>query len=226
MSKAVLLLLFGCLLGLVGGISLMAFIIMSPSLSEQKSLGDFSNLVVAVGTLFTLGYTMWQHRETIEAVKRGEKPRLQLVGAPLQLLPAPIAQPLQIGTGPVQNMTQARIEFQFLNSGRNAAADLRLRAYACPISSPAHLTCVRDDTIANPIFGEQGFHWPITAGFSTSIPAQNNEMLIHLKLDYKNDDEDGEKLQTEYFLKVNPNDATASNMTQRELAPLKSYMKP
>ncbi len=226
MAKAVLFIFFGCLLGLVGGISLMALVIMSPSLTEQKSLGDISNLVVAVGTLFTLGYTMWQHQGTIEAAKRGAKPRLRLVGAPLQLLPAPIGQPLQIGTGSAPNMRQARIEFQFLNSGENAASDLRLRAYACPISSPATLTCVRDDTIANPIFGGQGFHWPVTAGFSTSIPAQNNEMFIHLKLDYKNDDEDGEMLQTEYFLKVNPSDATASNMTQRELAPLKPHMKP
>ncbi len=90
MAKAVLFIFFGCLLGLVGGISLMALVIMSPSLTEQKSLGDISNLVVAVGTLFTLGYTMWQHQGTIEAAKRGAKPRLRLVGAPLQLLPAPI----------------------------------------------------------------------------------------------------------------------------------------
>ena len=225
MAKAVLFIFFGCLLGIVAGISVMAFVIMSPALSEQKSLGDLSNLVVALGTMFTLGYTLWQHQTALEASKQKAKPRLRLVGAPIALFPAPIGQPLQIGAPPPPSIRQVRIEFQFQNSGENAASDLRLRAFACPVNAPATLASVKDDTIANPVFSGQGFHWPVTAGFSTSIPAQNNEMFIYLKLDYRNDDEDGETLQSEYFLKINPNDATASNMTQRELEPLKPYLK-
>lgn len=216
MAKAVLFIFFGCLLGLVTGIAVMALVIMSPSLTDQKSLGDLSNLVVALGTIFTLGYTLWQHQTAVEDSKQKTKPRLRLIGAPLET---------QFQAALDKTIKYVRVEFQFINSGVNAASDLRLRAYACPINDPTSFTKVRDDTIVNPIFGGQGFHWQVIAEFSVSTPDPNSEMFIHLRMDYKNDDTDGEAIQTKYFLKINPSDSAASNMTHRELSPLKPFMK-
>lgn len=62
MAAKVALILFGLFIGVILGITGMSLIVVSPFFTEAKALGDISNLVVAVGAVFTMGFTLWQQR--------------------------------------------------------------------------------------------------------------------------------------------------------------------
>lgn len=211
MTERLVLIVFGVLIGIVCGITLMSLAVVSPSLVDKKSLGDVSNLVIAVGAVFTLGFSLWQHQQTLDREKNQSKPKMRLVGAPISK-----------GVPAVADMHSMEVQFQFLNDGRNAASNLRFRIFMGLRSHPELLVSCKDEVIANPIFGGQGFHWVLKGDFAKSIDPKDNEAFVYLRLDYLDSDEDGESLFAEYFLKLNHSDAAMANAMKREVDPFKT----
>ena len=211
MAERVVLILFGVLLGVVCGITLMSLVVVSTSLNNQKSLGDVSNLVIAVGALFTLGFSLWQHQQTLNRERSQSQPRLRLVGAPInKSIPARA------------DMEHVEVEFQFINDSKNPASNLHFRIFMGPISQPDLLVVCKDEIMANPTFGGQGFHWVLKGGFAKSISPKENEVFVYLRLDYLDTNEDGESLVSEYFLKINHSEAAIANATKQDVAPFKA----
>jgi membrane associated rhomboid family serine protease len=84
MAAKVALILFGLFIGVILGITGMSLIIVSPFFSEAKALGYISNLVVAIGAVFTLGFTLWQHhQQQLDRDRKQALPRVLLMGAPI-----------------------------------------------------------------------------------------------------------------------------------------------
>ena len=76
--------------------------------------------------------------------------------------------------------------------------------------------------MANPLFGGQGFHWVLKASLPKSLDPRGNEEFIHVRLDYRDSDADGELLLSDYFLKINIAEAAAANASKAEVQPFKS----
>lgn len=211
MTERLVLIVFGALIGIVCGITLMSLAVVSPSLIDKKSLGDVSNLVIAVGAVFTLGFSLWQHQQTLDRERNQSKPKMRLVGAPISR-----------GVSAKADMHSIEVQFQFLNDGKNLGSNLRFRIFMGPRSQPELLVSCKDEVMANPIFGGQGFHWFLKADFSKSIDPKDNEAFVYLRLDYWDTDGDGESLFSEYFLKINHSDAATANAMKREVDPFKT----
>lgn len=211
MAERLMLVVFGVLIGVIGGITLMSLVVISPSLVDKKTLGDVSNVVVAVGAVFTLAFSLWQHQQTLNREKIQSKPKMRLVGAP-------ISKVVDIHAA----MHAVQVEFQFLNDGKNAAANLRFRTFMGLKSNPELLVSCRDEVMANPLFGGQGFHWVLKGEFAKSIDPKDNEAFVYVRLDFLDSDEDGESLFTEYFLKLNHAEAAIANAMKREVEPFES----
>lgn len=211
MSDRIVLVFFGVLLGVIIAMSLMSLIMVSDSISDQKSLGDVSNLIMAVGAVFTLGFTFWQHHQTLDRDRKQSQPRMRLVGAPIHQVPLSKA-----------HMQGAAVEFQFLNDSKDPASNLRIRIMVGPLTNPELMSVVKDETMANSIFGGQGFHWVMKVDFAKTINPQDNEYFVYARLDYLDTDANGEKLSAEYFLKMNHSEAAMANLTMREVKPFKS----
>ncbi len=210
MAAKVALIVFGLFIGVILGITGMSLIVVSPFFTEAKALSDISNLVVAIGAVFTLGFTLWQHQQQLDRDRKQALPRVRLMGAPIHKTHAPDP-----------SMASVEIEFQFLNENKNPAADLRFRIFSCPIDHPELMVVCKDDTMANSLFGGQGFHWVLKASFAKSIDARGNEAFVYLRLDYRDSDADGELLLSEYFLKVNHAEAAVANASKVEVEPFK-----
>ena len=75
--------------------------------------------------------------------------------------------------------------------------------------------------MANPLFGGQGFHWVLKASLPKSLDPRGNEEFIHVRLDYRDSDADGELLLSDYFLKINIAEAAAANASKAEVQPFK-----
>lgn len=211
MSDRIFFVFFGALCGVIVAMTLMS-LAMAPGLTtEQKSLGDISNLVMAVGAVFTLGFTLWQHQQSIERERKSSQPRIRLVGAPVHQVDSLNKEMIGIA-----------LEFQFLNDSKNPASNLRIRILMGPVDNTELMAVVKDETMANPVFGGQGFHWILKAGFAKAIAPKENEHFVYVRLDYKDTDMDGEVLFTEYFLKLNRSEAAIANATMREVEPCKS----
>jgi len=87
MAAKVALILFGLFIGMILGITGMSLIVISPFFTEAKALGDISNLVVAVGAVFTMGFTLWQHQQQLDRERQQSLAKVQIVGALMQVLP-------------------------------------------------------------------------------------------------------------------------------------------
>ena len=211
MTERLMFVVFGVLIGVISGITLMSLAVISPSLVDKKTLGDVSNVVVAVGAVFTLAFSLWQHQQTLNREKIQSKPKMRLVGAPISMVAT-----LQAAMHAVQ------VEFQFLNDSKNAAAKLRFRIFMGPRSNPELLVPCRDEVMANPIFGGQGFHWVLKGEFPKSIDPKDIEAFVYLRLDFMDSDADGELLFSEYFLKLNHAEAAIANAMKREVEPFES----
>jgi Na+/H+ antiporter NhaA len=127
MAAKVALILFGLFIGVILGITGMSLVFVSPFFTEAKALGDISNLVVAVGAVFTMGFTLWQHQQQLDLERQRSLAKVQIVGAPIQKAVSPVTTDASI-----------EIQFQFLNSGSNPAAELRVRVFRCPICVSKH----------------------------------------------------------------------------------------
>lgn len=75
-----MLVVFGVLIGVISGITLMSLAVISPSLVDKKTLGDVSNVVIAVGAVFTLAFSLWQHQQTLNREKIQSRPKMRLIG--------------------------------------------------------------------------------------------------------------------------------------------------
>ncbi|NBO82497.1 MAG: hypothetical protein EBU75_06610 [Betaproteobacteria bacterium] len=82
MAAKVALILFGLFIGVILGITGMSLIVVSPFFTEAKALGDVSNLVVAVGAVFTMGFTLWQHQQQLDRERQRSLTKVQIVGGP------------------------------------------------------------------------------------------------------------------------------------------------
>ncbi len=211
MAAKVALILFGLFIGVILGITGMSLIVVSPFFTEAKALGDISNLVVAVGAVFTMGFTLWQHQQQLDRERQRSLAKVQIVGAPIQK-----------AVSPVPTDASIEIQFQFLNSGSNPAAELRIRIFRCPIKNPDLMEICKDETMANPLFGGQGFDWILKASLPKSLDPRRYEEFIHVRLDYRDSDADGDLLLSEYFLKVNIAEAAAANASKAEVQPFKA----
>lgn len=211
MAAKVALILFGLFIGVILGITGMSLIVVSPFFTEAKALGDISNLVVAVGAVFTMGFTLWQHQQQLDRERQRSLAKVQIVGAPIQRTVSPTPTDASI-----------EVQFQFLNSGGNPAAELRIRIFRCSVKNPESIEICKDETMANPLFGGQGFHWVLKASLPKSLDPRVNEEFIHVRLDYRDSDADGELLLSEYFLKINIAEAAAANVSKAEVQPFKS----
>ena len=136
---------------------------------------------------------------------------MQIVGAPIQK-----------AVSPVPTDASIEIEFQFLNTGSNPAAELRIRVFKCSIQNPDSMVIFKDETMANPLFGGQGFHWILKASLPKLLDPRRNEEFIHVRLDYRDSDADGDLLLSEYFLKINIAEAAAANARKAEVQPFKA----
>ena len=76
----------------------------------------------------------------------------------------------------------------------------------------------KDETMANPLFGGQGFHWILRTSLPKSLDPRRNEEFIHVRLDYRDSDADGDLLLSECFLKINIAEAAAANAQQPSLS--------
>ena len=104
--------------------------------------GDVSNVVIAVGAVFTLAFSLWQHQQTLNREKIQSKPKMRLVGAPISKVADFRAA-----------MHAVQVEFQFLNGGKNAAANLRFRIFMGLKSNPELLVSCRDEVMAMRVLG-------------------------------------------------------------------------
>lgn len=104
MAAKVALILFGLFIGVILGITGMSLIVVSPFFTEAKALGDISNLVVAVGAVFTMGFTLWQHQQQLDRERQRSLAKVQIVGAPIQRTVSPTPTDASI-----------EVQLQFLN---------------------------------------------------------------------------------------------------------------
>lgn len=214
MAGRILSVFFGVLCGVIVAMALISFVIAPNLITDPKSLGDISNFVMAVGAVFTLGFTLWQHQQTLDRDQKNAQPRMRLIGAPLHQVAS--ADDAMLGTV---------LEFQFLNDSKNPASNLRIRIIIGPLGNPELMAVVKDETMANPVFGGQGFHWVLKADFAKSISPKDNEYFVYARLNYQDTDEDGELLSAEYFLKINHSEDAIANATKREVEPYKSKIR-
>lgn len=211
MAGRLALMFFGFLVGVIFAIALMSTIVVSPSLTDQKTLGDMSNLVVALGAVFTLGYTLWQQQQTLDKEKKQSEPRLRLVGAPMAKLPSVKA-----------TIERLEVAFQFSNDGTNPAAQPRFRIFRGPLSQPHLLVLEKEEFMANPIFGGQGFHWVLKVEFPQGVDPKANELFVYIRLDYQDTSEDGDALFAQYFLKLNHSEGAVANASMQEVSQFKT----
>ena len=214
MAAKVALIVFGLFIGVILGITGMSLIVVSPFFTEAKALGDISNLVVAIGAVFTMGFTLWQHQQQLDREKKQSLAKVQIVGAPIQ----------RSGNSSPADAS-IDIQFQFLNTGSDPAADLRIRIFRCPIRKPELMEICKDETMANPLFGGQGFHWILKASFPKTLAPRVSEEFVHVRLDYRDSDADGELLLSEYFLKINHAEVAAANASKVEVEPFRAKIQ-
>lgn len=84
MAGPIVLVFLGVLCGVIVAMVLMSFVVEPTLMTDPKSLGDVSNLVMAAGAVFSLGFSLWQHQQTLVRDKKHSQPRMRLVGAPIQ----------------------------------------------------------------------------------------------------------------------------------------------
>lgn len=214
MAGRIVLVFFGMLCGVIIAMALISLIIAPTLISDPKSLGDISNFVMAVGAVFTLGFTLWQHQQTLDRDRKHAQPRMRLIGAPLHQVAS--AEKAMIGIV---------LEFQFINDSKNPASNLRIRIIIGPLGNPELMAVAKDETMANPVFGGQGFHWVLKADFAKAISPKDNEYFVYARLEYRDTDEAGEELSAEYFLKINHSEDAIANATMREVEPYKSKIR-
>ena len=66
MAAKVAWILFGLFIGVILGLTGMSLIVISPFFTEANGVADLSNLVVAVGAVFTMGFTLSQQHQQLD----------------------------------------------------------------------------------------------------------------------------------------------------------------
>jgi hypothetical protein len=84
MTTKIIFIVFGIFLGAIIVITGASLIDVSTPNYQTWEVGDISNSVIAIGALFSLGFSLWQHQQLLDRDKKEALPRIRLVEAPIR----------------------------------------------------------------------------------------------------------------------------------------------
>lgn len=205
---------YGSLIGLIAGIGLSAWFFSSKYPGKADALNLVINIIMAIGVLFTMFFSLYQHQLTIKNTYAKERPRLVLTGAPIH----------DVGLSG-DGFVKRTIEFQLKNTGENSAENVRLIAGFGRLADLNSFVITKDEALANSLSADQGFHWMVPSQFNPKLDISETTGICLLRIIYDDAVIVENSFSQNYYLIISPKSPAVGNANIKEKMALDKVIK-